>query len=196
MGLLAQVDRHPFWRIAVPVLACLGLVWVGIIIAAFVITLAHASPMDLGLRHTEVDEETGIPWYVREFLDDPAYFEWLLPVKNAAVIAGTGREIANVSTANALNVVEMGGRPYCGSDAEGAATYVTILTVPRDCYHLYAVCATLPAIVSLDGGTTETLLISTVAPFTGNGIFIPAGTQIKAKDTAAGHYVTLYITAW
>lgn len=88
--------------------------------------------------------------------------------------------------------------PEYGTDAAGENTYATVINgIARECNSLSVYCATHPAIISLDGGTTEHLYVNAGEQFVFHGLVIPKGAVIKAKNATSGsNYATLSVAVW
>ena len=89
--------------------------------------------------------------------------------------------------------------PEYGTDAAGEDTYANVIaTTSREHHNISAYCATKSAIISLDGGTTgHIFVVAGAPPVQINGISIPKGAAIQAKNAAAGNnYATLSVVVW
>jgi len=88
--------------------------------------------------------------------------------------------------------------PEMGTDAAGENTYANVINgIARECHNLSVYCATNPAIVSLDGGTTDHLYVNAGEQFVFHGLVIPKGAVIQAKNgTAGSNYATLSLAVW
>lgn len=89
--------------------------------------------------------------------------------------------------------------PEKGVDAVGENTYANVIAATaRECTSIMCECATNDAIVSLDGGTTEHIIVVAGAdPIVLHGMSIPAGAAIQGKnETTNSNYATLRIHIW
>lgn len=90
--------------------------------------------------------------------------------------------------------------PIMGTDATGADTYATVTGlngIARQCQCISVYCATNPAIISLDGGTTDHIFVNAGEQFVFPAVVIPAGAVIQAKNGSAGNnYASLSISVW
>lgn len=88
--------------------------------------------------------------------------------------------------------------PESGTDATGADTYATVINgITRECHNLSAYCATHPAVLSLDGGTTDHLPVAAGVQFVFHGMVIPKAAVIQAKNAGAGNnYTAMIISVW
>lgn len=106
-----------------------------------------------------------------------------------------------VTPDGALLVIDhSGGPPIMGTIATGADTYAQIIIAPRYCTHLSAIVATKNAILSLDGGSTDSLALS-LNSFGSmsdlSGLSIQKGSVIMAKNEVAGqNYANLHVSIW
>lgn len=108
-----------------------------------------------------------------------------------------GGNIAEVSADGALKAADWGGHPIAGHDPAGTDTYVTIVTAPRRCRYLTAHCLTQSAMISIDGGSTDSLSVAVTGQIVFAGLDIPAGTKIQARNAKAGsNYASLYVCVW
>lgn len=91
------------------------------------------------------------------------------------------------------------GIPVSGSDETGQDAYADIIaapTAPTFYTHLEAICATQDAILSVDGGTSESFVVKA-----GNYPLVVSGLQIRkavqAKNrTGSAHYADLFVSVW
>jgi len=88
--------------------------------------------------------------------------------------------------------------PEYGTDATGANTYATLVSATSlPAGSIYAYCATNPAIVSFDNGTTDHLYVPAGQSVQVNGVSIPTGATIRAKNaTADSNYASLVVNIW
>jgi len=88
--------------------------------------------------------------------------------------------------------------PEYGTDAAGEDTYADVINgIARECCSFSAYCATHPAIISFDDGTTDHLYINAGVQFVFHGLAIPKGAVIQAKNGSAGNnYATLSVAVW
>jgi len=90
------------------------------------------------------------------------------------------------------------GIPVMGEDATGAAGYVKIVdapTAPHVYTHLVMGCGSNDAIVSLDGGVSESIVVEAgVGPLKFDDVWVKG--EIQAKNRAVGAYTDLYVFAW
>ena len=94
-------------------------------------------------------------------------------------------------------VADFGGHPILGTDAVGANTYASVVTAPKQCRYLHATCITNSAIVSIDGGSTDSLVVVAGTERLFVGLDIPAGANIQGKNETAGdNYADLHVSVW
>jgi hypothetical protein len=88
--------------------------------------------------------------------------------------------------------------PEYGTDAAGADTYADVIDgTARECHAMSVYCATHPAVISFDDGTTDHLYIAAGIQHTFHGLVIPKGSVIQAKNGSAGNnYATLALAVW
>ena len=88
--------------------------------------------------------------------------------------------------------------PEMGTDAAGADTYADVINgIARECNSISVYCATHPAIISMDDGTTDNLFVAAGVQFVFHGLVIPKGAVIQAKNgTAGSNYATLSVAVW
>jgi hypothetical protein len=102
--------------------------------------------------------------------------------------------------AAALRVVPGSGLPAeFQTDAAGADAYATVLTTPnRVCHYLiFQLDPGNDAILSLDGGTTDHFFVTANQIYALDGLNIPAGSVIQAKNAVGGsNYTNLRISVW
>ena len=93
---------------------------------------------------------------------------------------------------------ELLGQPVHGTDATGADTYVEIIAAPtghRRYRHLVAHCLTQPAIISIDGGTTEHLYVPAGVNVAMNDVDIRGA--VHAKNAVGGsNYIKIHVSVW
>lgn len=93
-----------------------------------------------------------------------------------------------------------GGVPLAeGLDAAGADTFTTIFTCPAVVCHriLVQLEPGYDAVLSLDGGTTDTLTMKANTQLLLDGLNLPAGSVLQAKNKTAGeNYTNLRMLAW
>lgn len=91
------------------------------------------------------------------------------------------------------------GIPVSGTDATGADAYATIIaapTAPLFYTHLQAICATNDAILSVDGGTTDSFVVKAGAdPIPIPGLQIREAIQAKNR-TGSSNYANLFVSVW
>ena len=90
--------------------------------------------------------------------------------------------------------------PVMDTEAAGTDAYEDVLLVTSDGEvrtNLTAVCATFPAMISLDDGVTDHIYVPVGVQVTLKDLYIPAGMQITGKNgTPASNYTKLYISVW
>ena len=88
--------------------------------------------------------------------------------------------------------------PEYGTDAAGADTYADVINgIAREIHSVSVYCATHPAIISFDDGTTDHLYIAAGVQHTFHGMVIPKGAVVQAKNGSAGNnYATLSLAVW
>jgi hypothetical protein len=98
-----------------------------------------------------------------------------------------------------VKVVSASGLPLHGYDASTAAdTWQTIMAVNRECHYAYLIVQTNDAIVSFDGGASEHMYLTKTIPVGPlEGLKIPAGATIVARNATAGqNYTLLHVFVW
>lgn len=96
------------------------------------------------------------------------------------------------------NEQAVAGPPTYDTDDTGQDAYETVLTTPsRVCGHLLVQCETNDAIISMNGGTTDHLYVTKDKTYCLDGLAIPGGQAIQAKNASAGNnYANLKMTVW
>jgi hypothetical protein len=98
-----------------------------------------------------------------------------------------------------LAELEGGGVPVAGVGATGADSYATLVQTPaRVCRHLAVQSGSGgDAVLSLDGGTSDSLSVPADAALALDGLRLAAGTDIQARNAQAGQpYTNLRISVW
>jgi len=94
---------------------------------------------------------------------------------------------------------ELGAAPQAyGIDAAGADTYTTVVTAGRDCSHIkISLEGANDAVVSLDGGTTDSFYIPANSAHVFDGVVIQNGATVQGKNyTGGSNYTKLTVTIW
>ena len=94
--------------------------------------------------------------------------------------------------------LEYNGPPAYGVDAVGQDAYATVIAAPgteRRYSNLIAYCLTNDAILTVDGGTTDSIYVKAGELVTLNNVFINGAVQAK-NATGGNNYTGLSITVW
>ena len=131
----------------------------------------------------------------------PDQYEVVGYLTENTVLAGPDGNEVSVSDDGALNCRWVAGhKPVYSLDAAANAddTYYDLLTAPFDYSHIAISVATYPALVSLDGGSTDHIVIMAGAALeVFPGIPGKAGDVISGKNLAATFdYTNLRIMIW
>ena len=125
-------------------------------------------------------------------------YEVLGPLHTGVRVGGANGHDTDVSPDGALKAADWGGKPLHGTDATGADTYATVVNkVPRACRYLFACCKSNPALVSIDGGATEGLVVPASGSVMAPGLGIDKGATISARNANSGsNYTDLHVSVW
>jgi len=118
--------------------------------------------------------------------------------ENSVIVGADGNEVS-VSDDGALNCRWVAGhKPVYTIDAIGEDTYLDMITAPFDFSYIGMSVETKAALVSLDGGSTDNILVMADAEFMVlPGIPGKAGDIVSAKNLTAGqNYTAMRIMIW
>jgi len=118
--------------------------------------------------------------------------------------SGNAKPLATTSTGSSnTNIIEEGGvaivtTPESGTDDTGADTYATILTPSKSFTHIAIINeGTNPAVVSIDGGSTDTFVRIAGSSYQAFDQVAITATAIQAKNfTAGSNYTNLTVVVW
>lgn len=115
---------------------------------------------------------------------------------NEGMVSSTGNVTVTGLSGGSDGVV--GGLPALGTDETGQNTYEKVVDCPdRTCEHLIVFVETNGAIISLDGGTTDNILVPGDTGYAMDGLKIDPESEIHAKNAATdSNYANLIIIVW
>jgi len=106
--------------------------------------------------------------------------------------------VQNVDATGRVTSEAMAVQAY-GTDAAGANAYATVVTAGAEARHVkYNLSSSAySAVISLDGGTTDSFVVEAGEVGVLDGVLIAAGAAVQAKNlTPDSNYTNLYISIW